>query len=242
MAELTDAKLQANRANAQHSTGPRSEAGRKRSSLNALRHGLTGQAVLLPSEDREAYLKHSQEIIEDLKPETPLERHLAQRVADQQWRLNRILSLTEAMLALDADEGEDEADDAPGDGEDVDLTAALRAGRVFRDRSQAFVNLTTYEQRIQRMQLQTVKQLKDLQAERRAQQEVPQAQQEARKEEAIKLYKLNRYKKLPYDPKADGFEFSAEEIERESDRRDRLVEYMELEVLCNMADVKMSKL
>jgi len=47
---------------------------------------------------------------------------------------------------------------------------------------------------------------------------------------------------LPYDPKADGFEFSAEEIERESERRDRLVEYMELEVLCNMADVKMSKL
>ena len=113
--------------------------------------------------------------------------------------------------------------------------AALRAGPVFRDRSQAFVNLTTYEQRIQRMQLQTLKQLKDLQAERRA-------QQEARKEGAIQLYKVNRSKKLPYHPKTDGFEFSAEEIERESERRDRLAEYMELVVLANQADVKLSKL
>jgi hypothetical protein len=232
MAELTDAKLEANRANAQHSTGPRSAAGRKRSSLNALRHGLTGQAVLLPSEDREAYLKHSQEIIQDLKPETPLERHLAQQVADQQWRLNRILSITEAMLALDAEE---ESDEAPDDSEAPDLTAALRAGRVFRDCSQAFVNLTTYEQRIQRMQLQTLKQLKDLQAERRA-------RQEAQKKEAIQAYLLNRSKNLPYDPKADGFEFSAEEIKREIERQDRQEEFVELQILCNQVGLKMSEL
>jgi hypothetical protein len=230
MAELTDTRLEANRANAQHSTGPRSEAGRKRSSLNALRHGLTGQAVLLPSEDREAYSKHSQEIIQDLKPETPLERHLAQQVADQQWRLNRILSITEAMLALDAEE---ESDEAPEDSEAADFTAALRAGRVFRDRSQAFVNLTTYEQRIQRMQFQTLKQLKQLQAERRAQQEARKAQQENRMYEAIRFYRLNRSKKLPYDPKADGFEFSAEEIKRESERRERLGEYMERVMFAN---------
>jgi hypothetical protein len=239
MAELTDAKLQANRANAQHSTGPRSEAGRKRSSLNALRRGLTGQAVLLFSEDREAYLKHSREIIEDLKPETPLERQLAQSVADQQWRLNRILSITEAMLALDLEEGGPkgypETDDASGDSEFGDLTATLRAGRVFRDRSQAFVNLTTYEQRIQRMQVQTLKQLKDLQAERPA-------RQEAQKKEAIQAYLLNRSKNLPYDPKADGFEFSAEEIKRELERQDRQEEFVELEILCNTVGLRMSKL
>jgi len=80
------------------------------------------------------------------------------------------------MLALEAEEG-------------VDLTAALRAGRVFRDRSQAFVNLTTCEQCIQRMQLQTLKQLKDLQAERRA-------RQEARKEEAMR-YAAGRKAPLP---------------------------------------------
>ena len=41
-----------NRANSQHSTGPRTEAGKRRSSLNALRHGLTAASAVLPSEDR----------------------------------------------------------------------------------------------------------------------------------------------------------------------------------------------
>ena len=44
-----------NRANAQHSTGPRTEAGKKRSSLNALRHGLTGHVIVMPGEDLAAY-------------------------------------------------------------------------------------------------------------------------------------------------------------------------------------------
>ncbi len=40
-----------NRQNAQHSTGPRTEAGKRRSSLNALQHGLTATSAVLPSED-----------------------------------------------------------------------------------------------------------------------------------------------------------------------------------------------
>ena len=48
---LTENQLDANRANAQHSTGPKTAEGKKRSSLNAIRHGLNSQAVLLPYED-----------------------------------------------------------------------------------------------------------------------------------------------------------------------------------------------
>jgi len=44
-----------NRANAQRSTGPRTEAGKQHSALNALRHGLTAQTAVLPSEDPAAY-------------------------------------------------------------------------------------------------------------------------------------------------------------------------------------------
>ena len=39
-----------NRANAQHSTGPKTVAGKQVSSLNALRHGLTSQIVVMPGE------------------------------------------------------------------------------------------------------------------------------------------------------------------------------------------------
>ena len=45
------ARIAANRANARKSTGPRTEAGKARSRANALKHGLTGAGVALPSED-----------------------------------------------------------------------------------------------------------------------------------------------------------------------------------------------
>jgi hypothetical protein len=38
-----------------HSSGPTSPQGRVRSSINALRHGLTARVVVLPTEDMAAY-------------------------------------------------------------------------------------------------------------------------------------------------------------------------------------------
>ena len=42
----SDRKCQANRANAQKSTGPRSPEGKRRSSRNALKHGLLSSQVV----------------------------------------------------------------------------------------------------------------------------------------------------------------------------------------------------
>jgi hypothetical protein len=60
--------------------------GRARSSMNALRHGLTARVVVLPSEDMDAYQAFSKEIVDSLDPQTPVERQFAQTVADNQWR------------------------------------------------------------------------------------------------------------------------------------------------------------
>jgi hypothetical protein len=49
------ARTARNRANAAHSTGPKTEAGKQRSCLNAMRHGLTGHTIVLPVEDLVAY-------------------------------------------------------------------------------------------------------------------------------------------------------------------------------------------
>ena len=57
-----------NRIKALKSTGPKTEAGRRKAFLNALRHGLTGQTVVLPTGDLEHYNRFTQAFGEDLKP------------------------------------------------------------------------------------------------------------------------------------------------------------------------------
>ena len=71
-----------NRANSQHSTGPRSDAGKKRSSLNALRHGLTSQIIVMPEEDLPAYQRQTRTFFDDLQPKGAVEQHLVQALAD----------------------------------------------------------------------------------------------------------------------------------------------------------------
>ncbi|MCU1257860.1 MAG: hypothetical protein JWO80_745, partial [Bryobacterales bacterium] len=46
----TAAQLSANRANSESSTGPRTEAGKSRSSQNALRHGLASGRLIIEGE------------------------------------------------------------------------------------------------------------------------------------------------------------------------------------------------
>jgi hypothetical protein len=58
--------------------GPRTEEGQQRSSLNAMKHGLTGHTVLLPPEKRQDYDAFSQEIFNQLKPASPMEREKVQ--------------------------------------------------------------------------------------------------------------------------------------------------------------------
>ena len=79
-----------NRANSQHSTGPRTEPGKQRSSQNALRHGLTARTAVLPTEDPEAYQRHIQQFLDEYQPATATETQLVHELANTSWRLNRI--------------------------------------------------------------------------------------------------------------------------------------------------------
>jgi len=73
---ISPAKLAANQANAQLSSGPRTEAGKQISSLNALKTALTGKTVLLPTDDRAAYETLTNKLLNDFHPATPDERTL----------------------------------------------------------------------------------------------------------------------------------------------------------------------
>ena len=98
---IPEPRTRANRANAKLSTGPRTEPGKQRSSLNALRHGLTAQTAVLPTEDPEAYQRHIQQFLDEYQPATPTETQLVHEVANTAWRLNRIPFLEAELLSQD---------------------------------------------------------------------------------------------------------------------------------------------
>jgi len=197
----------ANRLNAMKSTGPASPKGKVRSSLNALRHGLTARVVVLPSEDMAAYEAFSKEIVDSLDPQTPMERQFAQTVADNQWRINRIRSVEDGMLA---DAHFEKAGDF--DAEHPDIHSTLTASRAFRNHSQDFVNLSIYEQRLHRSMKEALRQLDELQTKRRD-------RYKTQMDDAIRLSNTEKMKGLPYDPAPDGFVYAAAEIGHEHDSR-----------------------
>jgi hypothetical protein len=110
----TEKQLAANLQNAQKSQGPVTAEGKFISSHNAVKTGLTGQTVLLKTDDATAYQAHLQRFNEKFTPATDDERALVQDVADTEWRLLRIVPLEASILAVGrralAHMFEDEAD------------------------------------------------------------------------------------------------------------------------------------
>jgi hypothetical protein len=100
------------------------------------------------------------------------------------------------------------------DADHAEIHAAMTAARAFRDNSQSFVNLSIYEQRLHRSLKEALRQLKELQTERRV-------RHQTEMDDAIRLSEAEEMKGLPYEPARDGFVYASAEITLESARRDR---------------------
>ena len=200
----------ANIRNAQHSTGPKTEEGKRNSSLNARRHNLTGQVTAMTDEDRVAHDAFSAAMIASMAPQGALETQLAQRVATDSWRLNRSSAIEDNLFAIGFSDHSSEIT-----AEHPQVHAAFVAARVFTVESKHLELLTLYEQRINRSLQKNLSLLQSLQATRK---------EERRHEirDAQKLLQLSEMKGLPYDPTKDGFVFSNDHIHATIDRERRL--------------------
>jgi hypothetical protein len=96
-------QLEANRLNALRSTGPRSDEGKGRSRLNAVRHGLTAETVVPNLEDPEDYKAFEATIIADYCAETAVARELVLRLASILWRLRRATAIETQLFGIKAD-------------------------------------------------------------------------------------------------------------------------------------------
>jgi hypothetical protein len=211
--QITDhdaARTARNRANAAHSTGPKTEAGKHRSSLNAYRHGLTGQTIILPAEDLDAYKAFNHTFVDDYKPVGTLEKQLVQSLADTSWRLNRCAALEHNLIGLGFDEHSNSIKtDHP------EAHAAIVIIEAMREQTRALATLGLHTARLSRHFKETLKQLNEAQEKRRA-------TEATQLGEAAALLQMDQKQGLPYNPAEDGFVFSIPEIQTYIRRQTRL--------------------
>src|SRR3954467_14941616 len=159
---ISEARLRANRENAKKSTGPRTPEGKQRSSLNGTRHGILAQVIVLPKEDMDAYNKFTSDYAAALNAVGTVEIQLAHACADIQFRLHRISAAEHNLFALGHEENGDNWSTSESESH-----AALTFADTLRRSKDPIATITIYEQRLSRRLLQTLNQLRDMQAERR---------------------------------------------------------------------------
>ncbi len=201
------ARLTANRANSLLSTGPTSAAGKAKSSMNAVKTGLTGRTVLLPSDDTVAYQQHLDRHFAEFSPATDKESALVQTVADTEWRLLRIAPLEAGIYAV----GRRKLADLFPEEKDPANRAALIEVEIFMTFRKDLSNLCLQERRLRNQRNADVAQLTQLQKDRLD-------KHAADRKRALALYKSSRKLGVPFAPAFFGFVFSTEELQDHSNR------------------------
>ena len=156
------AQIAANHQNAALSTGPKTAEGKRKSSSNATRHGLTGTQIVMPNEDAGAYEDLRQGLAQTFKPATEGERILTDQIAANAWRLLRAQRVETAFLAK-LTEGS----------EDPDAAIAL----AFLEHSKELARVHRYVAAAQNAYYKAMRELSKLQKERAAASE-PEQQEE----------------------------------------------------------------
>jgi hypothetical protein len=107
----TQRKIDSARANGAKSHGPITEEGRKTSSMNALKHGLTAQTVVLSNESHDEYTVLFDSYVQDLQPNGPVEMHFVLEMVNAKWRQRRLCNIESALFdqRMDRQKGESDA-------------------------------------------------------------------------------------------------------------------------------------
>jgi len=155
-------QIDANRRNAQWSTGPQTPEGRDAVRFNALRHGLTAKTAVLAGENQEHFDEALEAFQAEYQPSGPTQNLLVQQMVMAAWRLARLRHIETGLFNLRlcdlAGELNRKYTRVPENG---------REAFVFRDdtiNSRAIENLYRYETRIERSFYRALKELQRLQS------------------------------------------------------------------------------
>jgi hypothetical protein len=206
---ISDARLAANRANSQLSTGPRSVEGKAKSSLNAVKTGLTGRTVLLPNDDAVIYRQHLDRHFSEFSPASDKEKALVQCIADTEWRLLRIAPLEASIYAIGRRKLADQFADEP----DPANREALLQGEIFLTYRKDLANLALQERRLRNQRKADITELQELQQERieKAERAAKENKRPTDFERACKINNNAYRHKLAFVPEDHGFDFVRQE-------------------------------
>jgi len=101
-------KTLANRLNSKKSTGPKSEAGKRRSSLNSIKHGLYGEKIAIIGENIDEINDITERLVKELKPIGINQEIIVSKMVDLAIRLRRIPLLEAGILNQEMQEYEAE--------------------------------------------------------------------------------------------------------------------------------------
>jgi hypothetical protein len=172
-------QINANRQNAQKSTGPKTPEGKAAVSQNAVTHGLTAENACINGEDMDEFDETRQSFEDQFKPVGPLQTLLVQQIVMAAWRLGRLRLIEGGLFQLRA------ADDA----RDIErgytnMAPSTRLAYLYlRDvrGPNALTTLGRYEARVERSFYRALHELQRLQQEMTKQSQIvpePQPQQD----------------------------------------------------------------
>jgi hypothetical protein len=198
--------------------GPRTAAGKRRSSLNATRHQLLSKTYIATPEESDSFNAHMEAYREALAPIGLLESELATLIAMDRWRCKKAAMIENSIFA----QGYlDHAETIDVDNSQV--AEALAEGKTWIAQAHSLSLLNTYEGRLGRRADKNIDRLTAMQAQRKEAHAVAQR-------EAIRLVQLAETQDAVYEPGDDfqpasahgQFVYSAPDIARVRDRRNRL--------------------
>jgi hypothetical protein len=134
--------------------GPKTEAGKRRASMNAVKHGMYSAAVVLPGESHQEYDALLARYLDHFRPTSPDQEHLVHTLASADWRIKRLVHIQTTKLAERIERQPDEGRDPVTQAYSFEvrhsealLTADKHEARLQRDYDRALRRLLEIEKR-----------------------------------------------------------------------------------------------
>ena len=147
-----------NKENAQHSTGPRTAESKQRVRLNALKHGLYSQTILVPVAEKAAYDHHAQLLEARYRPVGDIELELVQTLHEYRWRFACAIATEQNLRRLTEEQQLESVDQLVGE-QDEDSRRALAQAAAFQANAHLFDQLSRHMSRLERTMDRTQREL-----------------------------------------------------------------------------------